>query len=376
MNRVTAPAAPPAELPADIFRLVVEHSETAISITDRQANILYANPAFLRITGYPLEEVLGRNEAMLSAHKTPRSVYADLWQTITAGRSWRGELENRRRDGSEYLADITISPVFDAEGRLTHYLALHRDITLQRLEEQRSRMIALQSLLAEEERNTALREGLLATLFRLEEPMNVLASAVRLLSLRHGEMATAALRQALADGRRILEELRDNVPPEEAEAAVPVNLNEALHDVLSISTTKLLKAGVEVDWRPAATLPPLLGRPIELRCMFKALIDNAIEAMDTPGRRRRELRLTTKQDNDQLVVEIADTGPGIPPQHHLRVFEPFFTTKRGHGQRHLGTGLARAQQTVSAHGGSLLLDSSPGGGCLARVELPLNHTLE
>lgn len=376
MNADDASTSPPAALPAEIFRLVVEHSDAAISITDREANILYANPAFSRITGYPPDEILGRNEAMLSAHKTPRSVYADLWQTIRAGRSWRGELENRRRDGSEYLADITISPVFDANGQLTHYLAMHRDITLHRMEEQRSRMVALQGLLAEEERNTALREGLLATLFRLEEPMNVLASAVRLLSLRNGETATAALRQALADGRRILDELRDSVPLEEAEAAVPVNINEAIHDVLSVSTAKLLKAGIEVDWRPVASLPPLLGRPIELRCLFKALIDNAIEAMDAPGRRCRELRLTTKLEDELLVVEIADSGPGIPPQQHLRVFEPFFTTKRGHGQRHLGTGLSRAQQTAGAHGGCLLLDCPPGGGCLARVEFPLDHTLE
>ena len=375
MESVAPDNLPPA-LPLEIFRLVVEHSDAAISITDREANILYANPAFARITGYRQDEIVGRNESILSAKRTPRHVYDDLWRTIRAGRSWRGELENRRRDGSEYLADITISPVFDENGELTHYLAMHRDISLQRLEEQRARTVALQGLLAEEERNTALREGLLGALFRLEEPMNVLASAVRLLSLRNGETATTALRQALADGRRILDELRASVPQEEPEAVAPVNINEVLHDVLSVSTAKLLKAGIEVEWRPPATLPALLGRPIALRCMFKALIDNAIEAMDLPGHRRRELRILTRHQDDLLLVEIIDSGVGIPAHQHLRIFEPFFTTKRGPGQRHLGTGLPRAQQTASAHGGSLQLDAAIDGGTVARIELPLHHVSE
>ena len=77
------------------------------------------------------------------------------------------------------------------------------------------------------------------------------------------------------------------------EMVFSVNLNELLRDVLEVCTPRLLRAGVVVDWHPAATLPPLLGRPLQLRMLFKALVDNAIEAMDTKGWKRRELTLAT-----------------------------------------------------------------------------------
>jgi len=168
-----------------------------------------------------------------------------------------------------------------------------------------------------------------------------------------------------------MEMLRQVIPQSPQEIAVRINLNEILRDVLEICTPRLLGAGVMVDWQPAATLPPIIGRPLQLRMLFKALVDNAIEAMNIKGWKRRELSLTSTVERDCIVVAVLDTGPGIPEDWRHKAFEPFFTAKNGSG-RHIGTGLSRAQQVVADHGGIIDLAESPSGGCAAIVEFRLD----
>jgi len=127
----------PSDLPPQVFLQAVEQSALAISITDAKANILYTNPAFERVTGYSRAELAGRNQAILSYKVTPKLVYETLWAQLKRQRSWNGLLVNRRKDGSRYLADLTITPVVDAEGRSSHFLGMHRDVTeVHRLERQ------------------------------------------------------------------------------------------------------------------------------------------------------------------------------------------------------------------------------------------------
>ena len=125
------------QLPPQVFRQAVEQSALAISITDAHAHIVYANPAFQRVTGYTLPEVIGRNESILSYRVTPPIVYESMWAQLLRQKPWNGLLVNRRKDGSRYLADLTITPVLDEEQNITHYLGMHRDVTeMHRLERQ------------------------------------------------------------------------------------------------------------------------------------------------------------------------------------------------------------------------------------------------
>ncbi len=116
-------------LPAWLFVEAVEQAPVAISITDKKANILYANKAFTKITGYNSVEIIGKNESVLSNNSTPRTVYYDLWQTIKRNNTWHGQLINRHKDGTPYLADLTVAPMQDALKNTTHYLGMHRDIS-------------------------------------------------------------------------------------------------------------------------------------------------------------------------------------------------------------------------------------------------------
>ncbi|MFA6972702.1 MAG: nitrogen fixation negative regulator NifL [Gallionella sp.] len=137
MNVTTYYEAVADSVPSHIFRQVVEQAALAISITDEQSNILYANPAFLRTTGYSKPEILGQNQSLLSYRVTPKLVYETMWAQIKRQRPWNGLLVNKRQDGSRYLADLTISPVVNEDGNTTHYLGMHRDVTeVHRLERQ------------------------------------------------------------------------------------------------------------------------------------------------------------------------------------------------------------------------------------------------
>jgi len=116
-------------LPLSTFITAVEQAPVAISITDKKANIVYINQAFTDITGYQAAEILGQNESKLSDKTTPRQVYYDLWHTISRKQIWHGKLLNRRKLGQRYLADLTIAPMLDDQGAISHYIGMHRDIT-------------------------------------------------------------------------------------------------------------------------------------------------------------------------------------------------------------------------------------------------------
>lgn len=116
-------------LPFSLFLKTVEQAPVAISITDKKANILYINKAFTDVTGYDAAEILGKNESRLSDKSTPRQVYYDLWHTISRKQVWQGQLINRRKQGERYLAALTISPMLDEEGAISHYIGMHRDVT-------------------------------------------------------------------------------------------------------------------------------------------------------------------------------------------------------------------------------------------------------
>ncbi|MBF0590420.1 MAG: PAS domain S-box protein, partial [Magnetococcales bacterium] len=123
----------------------VIHSPATVVITDIHGNIEYVNPKFCEVTGYSSEEVVGQNPRVLKSPDTPPEIYKELWQTITQGEVWRGELKNKKKNGDNYWEMASISSVKDDSGRITHFVAVKEDIT--------NRKHAAQALEAEQRRN-------------------------------------------------------------------------------------------------------------------------------------------------------------------------------------------------------------------------------
>ena len=120
----------------------VDQAADAIVITDAGGIIQYVNPAFTVLTGYAREEAVGQNPRMLKSGRQPAEFYADLWKTIRKGRPWNGELINRRRDGSFYLEEMRITPVLCEDGTIGSFIAIKRDVTQRRAEEDERAFLA------------------------------------------------------------------------------------------------------------------------------------------------------------------------------------------------------------------------------------------
>lgn len=115
----------------------VEQSSSTVLITDTKGNIEYVNPAFAKITGYSVEEVLGKNPSILKSGKTSPEVYRELWKTIKSGNEWKGEYCNRKKNGELYWESASISPVKDDKGSITHFIAIKEDVSERKKAEKR-----------------------------------------------------------------------------------------------------------------------------------------------------------------------------------------------------------------------------------------------
>ncbi|WIM05753.1 MAG: EAL domain-containing protein [Candidatus Nitricoxidivorans perseverans] len=115
-----------------LFHLAAEQNETPIAITDRSGRIVYVNPAEERVTGYSVKELIGATPRILKSGQTPPEVYRDLWATILEGRTWEGELINRRKDGELYEEGLRITPLCDETGHVTHFFTLAQDLSARR----------------------------------------------------------------------------------------------------------------------------------------------------------------------------------------------------------------------------------------------------
>jgi PAS domain S-box-containing protein len=130
MDTPRMPSVPPLDPVACLAAL--DPADTAILITDRDGIILWVNNVFTRITGYASAEVIGRTPSILRSGMHNSAFYQDLWETLLAGLSWRGELINRRKDGSLYFEEQSITPVTGANGKVTAFIAIKRDISRQK----------------------------------------------------------------------------------------------------------------------------------------------------------------------------------------------------------------------------------------------------
>lgn len=138
----------PHHLPQQIFLVnALESIANAIFITDQTGHIVWMNQAFSRLCGYAPEELFGNTPAMLNSDMQSKPFYVDLWQTILSGKVWRGIIIDRRKDGTLYTVDETITPLLNEHGSITHFIAIQQDMTLQSQQQEQERYLAYHDML-------------------------------------------------------------------------------------------------------------------------------------------------------------------------------------------------------------------------------------
>lgn len=349
----------------------VEQSPSIVVITDRQGRIEYVNPKFTEVTGYTLNEVIGRSPRLLKSGETAPEEYSALWHNISHGREWRGEFHNRRKNGGLYWESASISALRDGNGTITHFLAVKEDIT-DRKRLQREVAAQNQQLVRAE----ALAEvGRVATMIAhdLRNPLSSIKVAVDVLA-RPGTSPEDAhelhdiAREQVVYMEAIMTDMLSYARPQQPRVEW-LNAERLLQTTLDTLARRLRDACVQVSVDAVPGLPTLPGDPNQLQQLFTNLIINALQAMESVPEARRELAITSAMelgpDGTGVRFGICDSGAGIQGDPDA-LFEPFVT----HRAKGTGLGLAIVRRIAEAHGGRVRLESCPDGGACAVLVLP------
>ena len=366
-----------AEAQLRVQAAALETAANGIIITDRDGNIQWVNNAFTDITGYTRDEAIGETPRLLKSDQQGEEFYNDMWQTVLAGRVWHGEMVNRRKDGSLYTEEQTISPVYDEQGEITHFISIKQDITERQQTEQALRrsqkMDAIGQLtggIAHDFNNQLgivigyldfLKDFISEQDSDNEKPLRWVDTATKA-TLR----CTALTRQLLAFSRR------------QAEEKVAVNINTRLRDMETV-IARSLTPEVEVEYSLSDDLWQTEIDPGEFQDAVLNLVLNARDAMPDGGRLLIETRNNVLdagyvvynpeiEAGDYVQLSISDTGFGMDKKTQERIFEPFFTTKpAGKGT---GLGMAMVYGFTKRYHGHIKVYSEPGMGTTMHLYLP------
>ncbi|MCX8017531.1 MAG: response regulator [Rhodocyclaceae bacterium] len=365
--------------------LTVEQSPAAIVITDRSGVIEYANPAFEAECGYSLAELSGQNVRMLCAGKTPRAVFDDLWAALDAGRVWRGEFRNRRKDGSEYDVASTVSPLRDEDGSARRFVAIQEDVTeknrlraeLARYQGELETLVAsrtadLASALDAAEAASRAKSTFLANMsHEIRTPLNAIIGLTHLLRKRIAEPQSRDwLDKIETAGEHLLALINDVLDMAKIESGKfalteeRFTLPALLEEVRALMTSPALQKGLSLEIDAPGLDSALIGDRLRLRQALTNYLGNAFKFT---AHGRVKLRVRCEEEDEQSIrlrFEVEDTGSGIAPEVLARLFTPFeqgdTTATRPHGGT--GLGLALVKHFARLMDGEAGAHSTPGVG--------------
>jgi two-component system cell cycle sensor histidine kinase/response regulator CckA len=351
----------------------VEQAAESIVISDASGTVLYVNPAFEKTSGYTRDDVIGRNLRILKSGEHDPPFYQQMWSTIAAGGVWSGHVTNRRRDGSRYREEMTISPIRDDRGQIVNYVAVKRDVT---------RELALEEQLRQAQKMEVIGQFAGGIAHDFNNILTIIQGNVALLldSGRVFETELALVRDisdAAERAARLTRQLLVSSRKQELHAS-DVDLNQVVRN-LEEMVVRLLGDTLELRCVYAPELPSIHADTSMLEQILLNLVLNARDSMKLDG-------CLTIATTDAIIADasalgnpdaptgryvclcVRDTGCGIPPEDLDRIFEPFFTTKEvGRGT---GLGLATVYGIVKQHRGWIEAESEVEVGSTFRVYLP------
>lgn len=361
-------------------REAIESSNDGFVIADaRQPDLplVYANDRFLRLTGYELDEVLGRNCRFLQGPDTDPMVTWAIRKALKEGSRFQGEILNYRKDGPAFWNFLRISPVRDKYFTLTHFVGLMTDISSQKqaqLAADRHR-----DELAHVSRAATLVEIGAALAHELSQPMAAILrnaqAAQRFLDRQSPDLEAirAILTDIIRDDRRagdVLVRIRDHLSGDPGDFR-PLSINQVIEDSLKLLHSDLIMKRMTVRLDLAADLPMTLGDPIQLQQVILNLILNAEDAMQASVVERPEIAISTGRVDLEIHVHVADKGPGIPAEQIEKIFDPFHTSKKGG----MGVGLSISRRIVESHGGNAWAENVADGAKIS-FTLPVVEAVE
>lgn len=375
------------------YRRAIDVS-AAVTKTDFYGEITYANDAFCEMTGYTKEELIGKKHSLVKHPLTPKEVYVDLWETITAKKVWKGRIRNLKKDGSTYYEYTVIVPIINEKNKIVEFIAIRQDITdLHHQEEYLKRRI-------EEEVEKNNLETKFSTIGRMaagitheiNTPLTYIKGNIELMLQDINNLDDHLNEKAylledskvILDGinriANIVESMRE-MASQTKESPQAANVYASLITALTLSSNK----AKQVTQILIQNEPFTIGMNKEkfnytafiqkqrIEQVWIIIINNALDALQHIDTfEERSIEITISSEYDYIVVRIKDNGEGIDESILPKIFEPFESSKKSGG---IGIGLNVAKRIIDDHKGKIIA-SNYENGALFEIYLPKQGTIE
>ena len=351
----------------------LEAAANAIVITDRNGTIEWANPAFTTLSGWSLAEAAGKNPRdLVKSGEHDAAFYGQMWEIILAGKVWRGEIVNRRKDGAHRTEEMTITPVRNERGEIDHFIAIKQDITDQKAMEthflQAQRIDAIGTLAG----------GIAHDLNNILTPILMVTSVLKKKVSDDADRELLAITESSAQrGAEIIRQLLTFSRGQNGERSA-VQARHLINEMGRLMR-ETFPRDIDIRMKSPTDLWTVVADPTQLHQVLMNLCVNARDAMPTGGHLTITAANATFAEGEPtlppdakpgpyVTIFVSDTGHGIPPEIRHRIFDPFFTTKPiGKGT---GLGLSTVLGIVRNHGGFIHLDSTSTAGTTFKIYLP------
>ena len=356
----------------------VEQSPAVVVITDPLGNVEYVNPMFTLLTGYSAEEINGKNLRILQSGLMQKEVYEELWQTILSGVIWRGEFQNRKKNGELFCETAVISAIVDKNGVITGFVAVKEDVT-----EQKTYLAELIAAKEKAEESDRLKSAFLANIsHEIRTPMNGILGFSELLkeTLLSGEEQSGYIDLIQESGKRMLNLINDLIDISRIEAGetrvhlCETSVNNLLCDLNDFFKPEADKKGLHLHC--SAGVPDnesiIKTDSAKLNQILCNLIQNALKFTRSGG---VDIGYTKKDDH--LEFYVIDTGIGIPVDMKEKIFDRFHQLNNSLTRNYegAGLGLSISQAYAEMMGGSIRVESVMGAGSTFSFTIPYNPTL-
>ena len=331
--------------------IVFQNAHDGIVVTDEKVNIINVNRAFEKDTGYKLDEIFGKNPRILKSGIQDVDFYKKMWEKLNKEGYWEGELVNKNKQGSRYVERIKINAVYDENKKLTNYIALFSDITLQK--EQEKLLREKEELLFQQSKLSAMGEMIGNIAHQWRQPLSVISSSISAIKLSVGtniytnEELINFMDTVLNSTKYLSETIDDfrNFYKKDLEKE-EFAIKNAIDMSFNLVKTELVKHGIKTIFINDTDFN-IMGVKNQFLQVLMNILSNSKDAFIDKNIDDKTIFINLYEENDKKCIEIYDNAGGIKDDVIEHVFEPYFTTK--HKSIGTGIGLYMSQEIIAKH---------------------------
>ena len=345
-----------------------------IVITDFAGKIVYVNDSMFRITGYTRDELMHKDVGIFKSNLHSDEFFADMWKTISAGQTWKGEIQNRRKNGEPYYEYMSVTPLINDHDEIINFISVKEDITDRKKSE-----IEIIKAKDEAQRSDRLKSEFLAQMsHEIRTPINIISNFMQIYEDELQEKLSPELKKSISavktESHRIISTIDSIVNMAQLKAGTfrpklqKLNLYEDILKPL-LDQWSLFAEEKKLDLLISGEIENIFieSDSYSLSQAINHIVDNAIKYTE-----RGKVEIRCKLESENVIIIISDTGTGISEDYLPKIFEPFSQEYQGYNRKYEGNGLGMAlvKQYCSLNNASIIIESEKWIGTIVKISLP------